>query len=233
MYNLKRYLLFTISVLILFIIYFILLRGVKLSSIFLSNSKNKYTIFIDINEKKLYLVNKTLQITIKTYPISSGKGSTPSPFGTWKIISKGDWGRWFGGGWLGLNVPWGTYGIHGTNKPYSIGHSASHGCIRMFNKDIIDLYKYVGYGTYVVIYGGPYGPFGNGFRTLKPGDTGSDVYYVQKIMQQKGYYPGQIDGKYGEQMKKYVIKFRIDNRLTLSHKIDSEFYRTLGIALMD
>jgi hypothetical protein len=203
------------------------------SSIFSSDNKNKYEIFIDTTEKKLYLVDETLQITVKTYPIASGKGLTPSPFGSWKIIKKGDWGKWFGGGWLGLNVPWGTYGIHGTNKPYSIGHSASHGCIRMLRKDILDLYKYVDNGTNVVIYGGPYGPFGSGFRTLKPGDTGSDVYYVQKIMQQKEYYPGKVDGKYGEQMKKYVIKFRIDNKLTLSHNIDSEFYRALGIILMD
>lgn len=229
----KRFMTFVLLGLILIIFCFALPKGVTFDSIFSSNSKNKYTIFIDTNEKKLHLIDNNLHITVKTYPIASGKGSTPSPFGTWKITSKGDWGKWFGGGWLGLNVPWGTYGIHGTNKPSSIGHSASHGCIRMLSRDIKDLYKYVDRGTDVVIYGGPYGPFGNGFRILKPGDTGSDVYYVQKIMQQKGYYPGQIDGKYGEQMKKHVIRFRIDTGLPLSHNIDPEFYKALGIALMD
>src|ERR1700757_266042 len=33
------------------------------------------------------------------------------------------------------------YAIHGTNSPGSIGGYVSHGCIRMFNEDITDLYN--------------------------------------------------------------------------------------------
>jgi lipoprotein-anchoring transpeptidase ErfK/SrfK len=45
----------------------------------------------------------------------------------------------------------GTYAIHGTNRPESIGGFVSYGCIRMFNGDILDLYSRVGVGTPVVV----------------------------------------------------------------------------------
>jgi lipoprotein-anchoring transpeptidase ErfK/SrfK len=43
------------------------------------------------------------------------------------------------------------YAIHGTNQPSSIGHFVSHGCIRMFNADVTDLFGRVGVGTPVVV----------------------------------------------------------------------------------
>jgi peptidoglycan hydrolase-like protein with peptidoglycan-binding domain len=52
-------------------------------------------------------------------------------------------------------------------------------------------------------------------------------------MKEKGYYHGNLDGIYGESMKQHVIKFRKDNKLTISHNIDSEFYEKLGIKLVD
>jgi lipoprotein-anchoring transpeptidase ErfK/SrfK len=45
----------------------------------------------------------------------------------------------------------GEYAIHGTNNPGSVGHFVSHGCIRMYNSDIMDLYNRVGFGTRVVV----------------------------------------------------------------------------------
>jgi lipoprotein-anchoring transpeptidase ErfK/SrfK len=45
----------------------------------------------------------------------------------------------------------GEYAIHGTNKPSSVGHFVSYGCIRMYNEDIVDLYGRVGIGTPVVV----------------------------------------------------------------------------------
>jgi hypothetical protein len=41
------------------------------------------------------------------------------------------------------------FGIHGTNKPRSIGHSASHGCIRLRNEDAEDLFERVRPGDVV------------------------------------------------------------------------------------
>jgi len=45
----------------------------------------------------------------------------------------------------------GQYAIHGTNNEGSIGGFVSHGCIRMHNADITDLYNRVGIGTRVVV----------------------------------------------------------------------------------
>lgn len=44
------------------------------------------------------------------------------------------------------------YGIHGTDEPQSIGHSVSHGCVRMLNQDVEQLYPMVPVGTAVYIY---------------------------------------------------------------------------------
>jgi lipoprotein-anchoring transpeptidase ErfK/SrfK len=43
------------------------------------------------------------------------------------------------------------YAIHGTNAPSSVGHFVSHGCIRMYNADITDLFGRVSVGTTVVV----------------------------------------------------------------------------------
>ena len=45
----------------------------------------------------------------------------------------------------------GQYAIHGTNQPQLIGDLVSHGCIRMYNPDITDLYQRVSVGTPVVV----------------------------------------------------------------------------------
>ena len=45
----------------------------------------------------------------------------------------------------------GEYAIHGTNNPKSIGGFVSHGCIRMYNADIMELYERVNLGTKVVV----------------------------------------------------------------------------------
>ena len=51
-----------------------------------------------------------------------------------------------------LYLDWSLYRIHGTNAPGSIGRSASHGCFRMHNKHVKDLYKrvHVGAPVYVI-----------------------------------------------------------------------------------
>ncbi len=50
-----------------------------------------------------------------------------------------------------MTLAGGEYAIHGTNNPGSVGHFVSHGCIRMYNSDIMDLYNRVGFGTRVVV----------------------------------------------------------------------------------
>ena len=43
------------------------------------------------------------------------------------------------------------YAIHGTNNPGSVGRFVSHGCIRMHNSDVMDLYRRVSVGTPVIV----------------------------------------------------------------------------------
>ena len=50
-----------------------------------------------------------------------------------------------------LTMRGGEYAIHGTNRPASIGGFVSHGCIRMHNSDIQQLYRLVSVGTPVVV----------------------------------------------------------------------------------
>jgi lipoprotein-anchoring transpeptidase ErfK/SrfK len=50
-----------------------------------------------------------------------------------------------------LTLSGGTYAIHGTNLPGSIGGFVSYGCIRMYNHDVVDLYGRVSVGTPVVV----------------------------------------------------------------------------------
>jgi lipoprotein-anchoring transpeptidase ErfK/SrfK len=41
--------------------------------------------------------------------------------------------------------------IHGTDKPWSIGHAVSSGCIRMLNDHVAELYNLVQVGTKVIV----------------------------------------------------------------------------------
>jgi lipoprotein-anchoring transpeptidase ErfK/SrfK len=50
--------------------------------------------------------------------------------------------------WIDINKP--HYGIHGTPEPGAVGHSASHGCVRLTNWDAARLAGLVKTGTVVV-----------------------------------------------------------------------------------
>jgi lipoprotein-anchoring transpeptidase ErfK/SrfK len=50
-----------------------------------------------------------------------------------------------------LTLRGGEYAIHGTNRPSSIGRFVSHGCIRMYNRDIDALFTLVAVGTPVIV----------------------------------------------------------------------------------
>jgi lipoprotein-anchoring transpeptidase ErfK/SrfK len=44
------------------------------------------------------------------------------------------------------------YALHGTNRPETVGQAVSHGCVRLRNEDIAQLYAMVPVGTPVYIY---------------------------------------------------------------------------------
>jgi hypothetical protein len=67
-------------------------------------------------------------------PFGTRQRQVPDVLGTHKLV--------LGDGYL----------IHGTNQETSIGDAVSHGCIRMYNEDVAQLFELVRVGTPVFIY---------------------------------------------------------------------------------
>jgi hypothetical protein len=187
----------------------------------------KYMILVDVEECRLFLLENGQ--CVKDYLIAPGKDSTPSPTGLFKIAGKDTWGEGFGGRWMGISVPWGTYGIHGTIFPESIGGYASHGCIRMWNEDVKELYDIVPIGTPVMIFNGPYGPFGQGLRILVIGDVGEDVKAAQMTLKEKGFYKYKPDGVFGSELLEELHNFQKIKGLPRKDYIGKAEYKALGI----
>src|SRR5260370_11155738 len=114
---------------------------------------------ISIPDRKIALLEDGR--VVRVYGIAVGKKRTPSPNGNFHIASrvvKPSWyqpGKMVGPGpanplgtrWMGLGYK--GYGIHGTNMPNSVGQAASHGCIRMRNHDVEELFELVQVGDAV------------------------------------------------------------------------------------
>lgn len=166
----------------------------------------------------------------KTYPVAVGRPreTTLSPVGEWRIVQKArNWGGGFGTRWMGLNVPWGIYGIHGTNKPWSIGTRASAGCIRMFNHDVEELYSWVPVGTRVRIVGVE--PDVEFDRTLRAGATGPDVVLVQFALQERGFDAQGADGRYGPNTAAAVAELQRLYGLPATGEVYDDVYYVLGL----
>ena len=189
-------------------------------------------IWIDVPQKALTLYRGAEQV--KRYAIATGAWTTPTPIGTFRVTHRfsGDLGG-FGTRFLGLNVPWGQFGIHGTNKPGSIGGNASHGCVRMLIADSEELYRQTPNGAKVVIQGGPYGPLGSQLRILRAGDRNSHVAAVQRRLNALGYYGGGADGVFGQGTQAAVRKARTALGLPAGDQVDPAFYGAIGLCLFE
>jgi peptidoglycan hydrolase-like protein with peptidoglycan-binding domain len=176
-------------------------------------TKSKFSALLGSPKIHVHVDTRILTLTsngtITTYPVAVGKPSTPSPVGEWTIVFKSmNPGGPFGARWMRLSCPWGSYGIHGTNNPSSIGKAVSHGCIRLYNESVIELYDLVGVGTPVSITGTV-----RIIRNLKKGSRGEDVKDVQQMLFDLDYYPYAIDGYYGNKTQRAVIRFQRANGL--------------------
>ena len=119
-------------------------------------------IVVSIPDRKLAVMEAGR--VLRVFPTAVGAPKSPSPAGAFKIVERIPDPTWYGKGrivppgksnplgtrWLGLSVK--GYGIHGTNNPSSIGHNASHGCIRMRNHDVEQLFEMVSVGDAVELY---------------------------------------------------------------------------------
>ena len=141
-------------------------------------------VVVNVGETKLTLYDRDQ--VLAEFPVACGSPSWPSPPGAWKIVSKQRNPSWSnpGSSWAagmpshippGPGNPLGTRAlatsasgvlIHGTPSSWSIGTNVSHGCIRMYMRDVEKLFEMVEVGTPVYIVKGAGNP---GFDvTAKP-----------------------------------------------------------------
>ncbi len=187
-------------------------------------------IVIHVDTERLTLTVYVDGKPYKTYPVAVGrpKSTTLTPVGEWRVVHKStNWGGGFGTRWLGLNVPWGIYGIHGTNNPASIGTRASAGCIRMFNHDVEELYEWVPLGTRVIITGVK--PPMSFERTLGRRAQGPDVVEVQRRLADLGFDPGDADGRFGPQTEEAVRRLQETFGLPVDGRVWTDVYYILGL----
>lgn len=174
-----------------------------------AQAHGSYSIVINIPQHRLYLYRGETEIL--SYPVAVGKPSTPSPRGEFVIIQKAIWGGGFGTRWMRFSAPWGIYGIHGTNKPWSVGSVASHGCIRMYNRDVEQLYAIISIGTPVTLIGPT--PYVKLRRPLDPGAIGQDVVEFERLLRLAHVYRGSLDGVYSPSVAEAVRRFQQQNHL--------------------
>ena len=119
-------------------------------------------VVVSIPDRKLALIEND-QI-VRIYPVAVGAPVSPSPVGTFSIVNRVSnptyykTGKVVGPGstnpvgtrWIGLSAK--GYGIHGTDAPASIGFAKSHGCIRLRNRDIEQLFERVRAGDVVELH---------------------------------------------------------------------------------
>ena len=162
----------------------------------------------------------------KRYRIAVGKPGTPSPIGEWKIVYKSySPEAKYGTRWMGLDVPWGSYGIHGTNMPWSIGCFASHGCIRMRNRDVEELYEWIPLGTPVKVVG----QRDRITRELRRGASGTDVVTLQLRLIELGYYQDRASGRFNKDTEAAVRAYQRDHREKETGVVDRNLLKKLGL----
>ena len=128
-----------------------------------STAQAEKKIFINAASRLMMFYDGDTRLAL--YHLGLGKVSTPTPTGYYKISSKEINPPWINPDDPEYEVPsgpdnplgyrWmqfsGNYGIHGTNRPESIGGYVSNGCIRMNERDVEELFDAVEVGTPVEI----------------------------------------------------------------------------------
>jgi lipoprotein-anchoring transpeptidase ErfK/SrfK len=118
-------------------------------------------IVISIPDRKLAVLENGR--VLRVFSVAVGAAVSPSPAGQFRIVTRLTNPTYYHPGlviapgpenpigtrWIGLGKK--GFGIHGTNAPGSIGKAASHGCIRLRNRDVEALFPMVSVGDTVEI----------------------------------------------------------------------------------
>ena len=123
--------------------------------------KPKRHVLVSIPDRKLAVLENG--VVLQTFAVSVGAAASPSPIGKFEIVNRLANPTYYHAGvvipagkqnplgprWVGLSKQ--GYGIHGTSAPGSIGKAASHGCIRLRNRDVVEFATLVNVGDTVEI----------------------------------------------------------------------------------
>jgi len=121
----------------------------------------KRQVVVSIPDRKLAVLEDGK--VLRVFQVAVGADFSPSPTGEFQIAHRLTNPTYYHPGvvippgkdnplgprWVGLTQK--GFGIHGTNQPLSIGKAASHGCIRMRNRDIEQFFEMVRLGDTVSI----------------------------------------------------------------------------------
>lgn len=131
-----------------------------------SASQGQDSLKIVINLPSRVLMLYKGQTLLETYAVGIGTPENQTPLGSYRVVSKEKNPVWIKPGdgpqvriesgpenplgyrWIEFD---GLYGIHGTNRPESIGGYVSNGCVRMREEDVEALYDQISIGTPVEI----------------------------------------------------------------------------------
>ncbi len=132
-------------------------------------------LLLKLNERRLYVVENDVKDPPEGYLVAIGQPKWPTPIGTFQVDemvenpdfiafdfndpTKPDRGKVkpgpnnpLGVRWIGFAVAHGwQVGFHGTAKTSVLGQAVSHGCVRMSNTDVVEVYKRVKLGTTVIV----------------------------------------------------------------------------------
>ncbi len=116
-------------------------------------AKGNNSLRIVVNKSYHLLFIKDGDEIVHVVPVTIGTGGeSETPNGNFSVVSIVHNPNWYFNGktylpyiedpnnglgvcWMGISLP--SYGIHGTNEPFSPGRNRSHGCVRMNNNDIL------------------------------------------------------------------------------------------------
>ena len=121
---------------------------------------------VDLSDAQVYLYGK--EQILSSYPVAVGKPGWETPTGSFQILHKQHnpvWRQPITGDLIptGPNNPLGSrwisfwsdgtnqIGFHGTNDEQLVGKNVSHGCLRMRNTDIEELYDQINVGTPIIV----------------------------------------------------------------------------------
>jgi hypothetical protein len=132
-------------------------------------------LLLKLNERRLYVKDDSVLPPTQGFPVAIGRPQWPTPTGHFQVsemvenpdflvfdfnnTKARDRGRIPPGAnnplglrWIAFSSAYGwAVGFHGTTKTEVLGQAVSHGCVRMSNPDIVQVYSRIKVGTPVIV----------------------------------------------------------------------------------